>query len=125
MRFEPGDVVLVRFPFTSLGTTKKRPALIVSPREFSTRYGDVVVLALTSRDQGNDALLLTGWKEAGLLKQTWVKPIVGTIAGDLVERKLGILGEEDHDRASIAIRMLIAEPFGPRPDPQGKKESLR
>jgi hypothetical protein len=28
--FEPGDVVLVRFPFTDLTAVKKRPALIVA-----------------------------------------------------------------------------------------------
>lgn len=34
---EPGAVVLVRFPFTDLSTTKKRPALIVSPVTFNQR----------------------------------------------------------------------------------------
>ena len=49
--FEPGDVVLVRFPFTDLTALKKRPALIVSPSEFSKRNGDVVIVALTGQPQ--------------------------------------------------------------------------
>ncbi len=64
--FEPGDVVLVRFPFTDLAATKKRPAVVVSSAEFSQRHGDVVVMALTSRPQPEDALPVEDWKAAGL-----------------------------------------------------------
>ena len=42
----PGDVVLVRLPFTDLTSSKKRPALVLSPPQFSTQHGDIVVLAL-------------------------------------------------------------------------------
>ncbi len=37
--YEPGAVVLVRFPFTNLTAAKKRPAVVVSPQEFSRRHG--------------------------------------------------------------------------------------
>jgi hypothetical protein len=36
MPFEFGDVVLVPFPFTSQRTSKKRPAVVVSNRAYST-----------------------------------------------------------------------------------------
>jgi mRNA-degrading endonuclease toxin of MazEF toxin-antitoxin module len=39
--FKTGDVVLVRFPFTDLANQKRRPVLVVSPNEFSSRYGDI------------------------------------------------------------------------------------
>jgi hypothetical protein len=42
--YNPGDVVLVRFPFTDLSTTKKRPALVISPAGFTAKNGDLVVL---------------------------------------------------------------------------------
>jgi mRNA-degrading endonuclease toxin of MazEF toxin-antitoxin module len=44
--FEPRDTVLVRFPFTDLTAVKKRPAVIISPAEFTRRHGDVVLIAL-------------------------------------------------------------------------------
>jgi mRNA interferase MazF len=36
MPFEFGDVVLVSFPFTSQRASKKRPAVVVSNRAYST-----------------------------------------------------------------------------------------
>ena len=57
---ESGDVVLVRFPFTDLATSKKRPALVLNPEEYFFRHGDIVVLALTSREQ-DEELRLQHW----------------------------------------------------------------
>jgi mRNA interferase MazF len=48
-RYRPGDLVLVRFPFTDFSTLKKRPALVLSSPKFTARQGDVVVMALTSQ----------------------------------------------------------------------------
>ena len=56
-----GDVVLLRFPFTDLTTRKRRPALVISPYGFSTRYGDLVLLPLTGRKQ-DDNLYVEGWQ---------------------------------------------------------------
>ena len=64
--FEAGVIVLVRFPFTDLSSTKKRPAIIISPGSYAQRLGDVVVLALTSQDQNDSSLLLTQWSGSGL-----------------------------------------------------------
>jgi mRNA interferase MazF len=45
--FERGLIILVPFPFTDLSQTKQRPAVIVSPNDFS---GDNVILcAISSR----------------------------------------------------------------------------
>lgn len=41
--YSPGDVVLVRFPFSDLATTRKRPAVVISPTEYASRHGDVHV----------------------------------------------------------------------------------
>ncbi len=47
-----GDVVLVRFPFTDLTTSKKRPSIILSSSEYSDRFGDVVLMPLNESNSG-------------------------------------------------------------------------
>ncbi len=107
----PGDVILVRFPFTDLAASKKRPALVLSPPEYSAMHGDLVVLALTSQPQSSDALRLDGWKDAGLPKPTWLKPIVATLSSRVVDRRIGILAECDIPRATAALRLAISQRF--------------
>lgn len=68
--YSPGAIVLVRFPFTLLHTAKKRPAVVISPAQYFQRYGDLVVLALTSRTQPEPFLALRHWQPAGLLGPT-------------------------------------------------------
>lgn len=46
--FSRGAIVLVPFPFTDLSTTKKRPALVVSPDWFNSKLNDRILVALTS-----------------------------------------------------------------------------
>lgn len=72
MRFSPGAVVLVRFPFTRFRTAKKRPAVVISPSHYSLRQGDLVVLALTSQSQPGSVLSLQHWRFAGLLEPIWL-----------------------------------------------------
>jgi|SRR5579862_2755256 len=51
-RYNRGDIVLVSFPFTDLSSSKRRPALVVSPDAFNRAMQDVVLAAITS--QGAD-----------------------------------------------------------------------
>lgn len=106
----PGDIVLVRFPFTDLTSTKKRPALVISPSQYPMQSGDIIVMALTSQPQGTE-LALRGWKIAGLPKPTWFKPIVATLSMSVVTRRLGVLAEGDWEDATRVISTLIAEQF--------------
>lgn len=107
----PGDVVLVRFPFTDLETSKKRPAVVLSPTEYTSRYGDVVLLALTSQPQAEDQLRLTEWQHAGLPKPTWFKPLLATVSGDIIVRRLGAIAQNDRPRAANALKLLVADDF--------------
>ena len=109
--YNAGDVVLVRFPFTDLRSSKKRPALILSPAEYSARYGDVVVMGMTSQEQPEKELALSDWRQAGLPKQTWLKPVVATLSSAVVQRRLGSLSEADRVCAVGTLRQMIATKF--------------
>ena len=48
MTYEPGDLVLVPFPFTDLTGSKRRPVLVLSSRAFNARTQDFIVCGVTS-----------------------------------------------------------------------------
>jgi mRNA interferase MazF len=49
MHYEFGDVILVRFPFTTQAIFKQRPAVVVSNRADNFARPDVVIMAITSQ----------------------------------------------------------------------------
>jgi len=105
---DAGDIVLVRFPFSDLTTSKKRPAVIISPRTYTDRFGDVVLMPLTSQAEQEALLALSQWQVSGLLKPTWVKPIIGTLSTRLIERHLGKLTAADEQCIRTALGALLA-----------------
>ncbi len=48
MNYQKGDIVVIRFPFTDLTQTKKRPALIIS-NETINQTGDYLLVQITSK----------------------------------------------------------------------------
>ena len=98
INYEFGDVILVPFPFTDQTTTKKRPAVVVSSNSYQRERSDLILIAITS--QANPAtsfgeITITGWRVAGLLKPSIIKPVLTTIDKALVIKKLGRLEELD------------------------------
>lgn len=51
---QKGTIVLVRFPFTDLGSEKLRPAVVLVPEN---SYGDVCLAFITSREIHRDDVL--------------------------------------------------------------------
>jgi mRNA interferase MazF len=111
MPFEFGDVVLVPFPFTSQRTSKKRPAVVVSNRTYSSVRPDVIVMAVTSQlrpTAGMGDAWISHWEAAGLLKPSVVKPVFATLEQRLVLRRLGALDDDDQ----AVLRKAISEIIG-------------
>ena len=83
IRFEFGDVVLVRVPFTDQRGWKQRPAVVVSGTEYNRARPDLIVMALTSRIRsplGFGELSIADWRAAGLIRRSVIKPVLFTIA---------------------------------------------
>ena len=108
--YDRGDIVLVPFPFSNLTATKKRPAVVISSRDFNTSTPDLIIMAVTSkidRPSGAGECRIESWKAAGLLKASAIKPAVSTIEQTLVLRKLGSLSKQDLAAMDGAIKALL------------------
>ena len=52
---QPGEVVLIPFPYTDLATAKRRPVLVLRAAD---AYGDFLAAAVTSQTGHEDAVVL-------------------------------------------------------------------
>lgn len=105
-----GDVVLVPFPFTDQTTTKKRPAIVVSSDAYHRDRPDLILIAVTSQTRSEAGLgeaAITGWKDAGLLKPSVIKPLLATVAKNLPIRKLGSLKPNDLVGLREVLRAIL------------------
>ena len=93
MTFEPGDLVLVPFPYADLKAAKRRPVLALTAPD---RHGDFIGLAVTSVPQAAPQVAIdNAAMAAGMLpRPSWVRvDKVFTLDTSLVLRVLGKLGE--------------------------------
>ena len=105
-----GDVILIRFPFTDLSQSKKRPAVVISPPEYRKRYGDIILLPITSKQQPSEEnLCLQDWEAAGLLKPSWVKPLVASVSSAFALQTIGRISRNDNERIQHALSIMVDE----------------
>jgi mRNA interferase MazF len=55
-KYSKGDIVIIRFPFTDLTSSKKRPALVIS-NDIVNQTGDYLMVQITSKEK-KDSLSL-------------------------------------------------------------------
>lgn len=110
--YERGQVVLVRFPFTDLTSSKQRPALVVASRAFVASGEDVVVVAISGQRverPGPFDHVVKGWEAAGLLMPSVVRAgKLVTLHGDLIRRSLGSLSAADLRAVDGLLRKALA-----------------
>ena len=104
------DIILVPFPFTDQTTSKKRPAVVVSSREYNKSRPDLIIMAITSQvHQINKPgeKLITDWQQSGLLKPSVFKPILTTIEKTLVLKQLGSLENKDSYTLNRILQTIL------------------
>ncbi len=108
MGCKPHDLVLIPFPYADLGSSKKRPVLVLTNPD---RHGDFIALAVTTAPHPEPAIPLTSADitDGSLPKPSWIRvdkvftlseqsiiKHVGKIKGERVENALqrlcGIVG---------------------------------
>lgn len=110
---KPGDVVLVRFPFTDLVAEKKRPALLLAHTPRSSRYRLATVAMITSQIDAlklEGDVLLADWKAAGLLHPSLLRLAkIATIDTELIDKRVGRLTSPDTRAARIAFQGVFSD----------------
>lgn len=99
----PGVVVLVRFPFSDLSSSKLRPALVLA----SAGGTDWILCQITSNPYSDPAaIVLTGgsFAEGGLPRESFVRPVkLFTASESIVVRPVGRLTSRAHRTIVEAI----------------------
>lgn len=109
MTFEPFDIVVVPFPFTDRGASKRRPALVVSSVAFNRDHRHTILAMITSVPGRWPAdVTIRGWREAGLTVPCKVRLKLFTLDDDLIVRKLGALTERDRRAVGKALTRCMA-----------------
>ena len=104
--FSKPEVVLVRYPFSDLTSSKVRPAVVVNAPHSSQ---DLFVVALTSKISNLLAgeFILTDWKKSGLNVETAVKRGIFTIKETLVRKRVGKLEDADAKQLENSLRTWL------------------
>lgn len=92
--YSRNDLILIKFPFSDLSSSKVRPAIVINSSHSSH---DLIVVSLTSKTQNlrEGEFILTSWQAAGLNIETAVKRGIFTVHENLILRKIGKLGTAD------------------------------
>ncbi|MBA7628244.1 hypothetical protein ES703_35720 [subsurface metagenome] len=109
MKYEQGDVVLVKVVFSERTGSKKRPALVISTENYHNSRQEVIIAAITN----NIKRILKGdtsienWQEAGLKFPSIVTGIIQTIKQNMIINKLGTLSDKDLQKVKKNIKDFL------------------
>ena len=109
--YKRGDIVLVTFPFTDLSSSKRRPALVVSPDSFNELMQDLVLAGITSQlaDDGSLTIDREDCVNGHLPKKSIVKPAkLFTMHSSLVLKTICTLRREKRDAVLAQIRQFFS-----------------
>lgn len=104
--YKKWDIVLVPFPFTDLSTSKRRPALVISPNNYNEGR-DIIIAFITSnlniQPRPGD-YIIKEWDRAGLPKPSMIRMKYATIDKKIIVKQLGRLYSED---AKLFLEKLV------------------
>lgn len=105
---EPWDVVVVPFPFTDSPETKRRPALVLSRREFNRDAGHSLLAQITTAKQSAwPADVTFDHARAGLRQPSIVRMKLFTLDNRLIIKKVGSLVGTDRAKVTGSMAKLM------------------
>lgn len=112
MKYQRGDVVWVRYPFTDLTEAKKRPALIIS-NNLVNSTGDYIMMMVTTKpkDDGLSVMISDDdYSESPLgLESSLRLHKVFTLNESLIDRKDTTVTKEFCDGVAESLASLLRE----------------
>ncbi|MES2835873.1 MAG: type II toxin-antitoxin system PemK/MazF family toxin [Pseudomonadota bacterium] len=107
---DPGDVVVVPFPFSDLPVAKPRPALVISPTALNETGGTTLLAMITTAAGGlrSDDTALNDLQAAGLKMACVLRLKLFTLDNRLIAKRVGRLSDNDRKAARRAVGALIA-----------------
>lgn len=107
MTFKKYDVLLLPFPFTDKGMSKKRPAVVISPLDFNKTTKHIIFAMITSSGHWAFDIEVGDLKTAGLTKPCKIRMKLFTLDESLVDKKIGGLGPQDIVLVDENLRTLM------------------
>ncbi len=100
--YQPGDVVLIAFPYTGGAQTRTRPALVI----LDTGDADVLVARITTQlHQTPHDVMITDWRGAGLLAPSVLRlHKLATLDKALIRHRLGTLPPAERQSVAGLLR---------------------
>ncbi|MGZ8219467.1 type II toxin-antitoxin system PemK/MazF family toxin [Methylomagnum sp.] len=104
--YSPGNIILVRYPFTDLSGFKIRPAVIIGAKHPSS---DVFLVPLTSQTASlmPGEFVLNDWQSAGLNVKSAVKRGIFTMEENLVIKQVGRISLSDSARLNASLKLWL------------------
>jgi mRNA interferase MazF len=109
--YDPGDIVIVPFPYSDQITIERRPALVVSSSQFNSATPDVVLCGITSRL--SDGTHRVSISDADLTQGRLVRPgqvVVSRIAVFLqtgIIKRCGTLNQTKMGEVKVELSRLF------------------
>lgn len=110
--FDFGAVVLVLFPFTNQQGSKQRPAVVINSKIYNRAKTDVILMPISSQTRLQNQFATTivqHWQQAGLLKESIIKPVIFTVEKQLIKKALGVLHETDTYQLKQNSALIIGD----------------
>ncbi|MEH1971120.1 type II toxin-antitoxin system PemK/MazF family toxin [Nostoc sp.] len=104
--YSKNDIILVKYPFSDLSSSKVRPAVVVSAPHVSQ---DILITPLTSKTGAllEGEFVLSEWAVAGLNVATAVKRGLYTVHKSLVVKVIGKLADADAELLEQSLRCWL------------------
>ena len=104
------QTIVVPFPFLEMPVARRRPALVISVRDFNAANGHSMLAMITSSSvhPWPSDCVLEELVPTGLKVPCRVRWKVFALPNDLVDRQLGHLGEADRDACGKQLARLLS-----------------